>query len=468
MSEQKDPIASILEQVNKEQKGKTSDVVDNKTAPAQIGKPVFEKDLEILSAFGIKGLQSVIGHRIDENAQGKTSAAMPLNFGSKASVGKLPDDVRLRLFNLKKLVSDAEIQAGYIYKTANVSPEQIMSTPIFKDMVAPMLKAYNVTDFVNWIPTVQARFYFEEFEIPYLLANQFDMLPMEATSMEVAGDLGFMEGVEETDDATFTPQYTTAAKYPITARNNVVHSKITEDLIADSAPAYIERYRRNVLIGTARAFEKSIINGDTTILTSIRGDGHQDTDTRALALNATFSKSFDGLRKRAFANTANGVVIDNQGDSVSKTTFAKLLESFDEAGTDKSDLMYIVPNIIETKVITGAIPELFTAFTYGSVASNVSGKCPPIFGISPLSSAFMRTDLNASGVYQSGQTLTSILLVKKSRFACYTRQATRVWAAPTAANTDQMSMTAKTRHTFAGNPQSAKEKSVAMAINIAR
>ncbi len=432
-------------------------------APAVIGKPVYESDLKFAEMVGVKTLPLLFGQRINEKTD---SVALPLNFGSKASVGHMPDDVRLRLFHMKKLIHNVEVQAQVKYPGQFCTPAMMMETDAFKYHLAPMLKAYNITDFSTWIQTVNARFYFSEYEIPYLLADQFDQIPMDAPTVEVPGELGLLEGVEETDTATFGEQTTTAADYSVTSRNNVVHAKITQDLLSDSAPAYIERMRKQVMMGTVRSYEKAIINGDVT--GSPRGASHQDSDTAALALNATFSKAFSGIRKLGLANTANGVVYDHGGDSPSKTMFAKVMNAMGDFASEKDDLFWLVPSSVENMLVTGAIPELFTAFAFGGLASNVTGQCPPVFGIKVLTSKYVRQDLNASGVYAAASTLTHIALVKKSRFANWMRQATRIWAAPSLPSSDHLLMSAKTRHAWAGNPQSAVEKSIALGINVAR
>lgn len=434
-------------------------------APAQIGKAHFEDDLRVAKAFGAHDFKTLFGPRVDGKA---SDGALPLNFGSKKDCAGMPDDVRLRLFNLKKTLSNMEIQAQVMFKGQHIRPEMYQETPVFKNHLGEMLKAYNITDFANWIPTVNARFYFEEYEIPFLLADQFDQMPMDSATVEVPGDIGLLEGYEETDDATFTPQNTTQSNYTVTSRNNVVHSKITEDLLADSAPKIIDKFRKGVVKGIVRSYEKAIINGDTT--GSPRGASHQDSDIAALALNATFSKAFDGLRKKAFANEAalgsSGKIVYAHGDLPSKVMFAKLLGMMGKMASEKDDLMWLIPSSVENAIVTGAIPELFTAFAFGGMASNVTGQVPPIFGVKCVTSAYVREDLNDSGVYASSSNKTHVCLVKKSRFANWVRQAIRVWAAPSLPNSDIMLMSAKMRHAWAGNNQSATEKGVVMAVNV--
>lgn len=437
-------------------------------APAVIGRPVYEGDLEWAKMAGAKNFQQLFGRKVSDKGE---ETSLPLNFGSAKEVGFMPNDVRLRLLNLKKLISNAEVQASIMFKGQHVTPNMLMETPIYKDHLAPLLKAYNVTDFSNWVPTVNARFYFEEYEIPFMLAEQFDQLPMDSATMEVPGELGHLEGREETDAATYTAQSGSQSGYSVTARNNVVHAQITEDLLSDSAPKYIDKLRKEVVAGIARSFEKAIINGDVAQTVS-RGDNHQDVDTRALALNATFQKAFDGIRKKAFANEAalgaGKVILNHSGDSASKAMFAGIMSKMGKMASVKNDLFWLISPSVENAIVTGAIPELFTAYAFGGIASNVTGQVPPIFGIKCVTSQYVREDLNASGVYDGLTTnLTHVALVKKSRFACYTRQAIRVWAAPSLPSSDLMLMSAKARHTWNGNPQSANEKSITMAINVA-
>lgn len=437
-------------------------VIQDKVAPAHIGKPIFEGDLEYAKACGAKSFQELFGHKdqTDDNFRSR-----PLNFGSKSDTIYMPDDVRLRLFGLKKLVNDCEIQASVMFKTAHPSPAQIMDTPTFKHRLQPALKSFNVTDFSSWIPLINARFYFEEYELPYLLANEFDQQPMDSATVKVEGALGLLEGKEESDSNFFDLQANTQADFTVFSRNNVTHAEITEDLMQDSAPAIINKLRKEVMMGSVRAYERAIINGDTTDSGTGRGSGHMDSDIAAV--NKHFSKAFDGLRKRAFGNSANGVIVNQAGDTPSKNLWRNLLKSMGIFASEKDDLIFIYGPKLGIDLVSGAIPELFTAFAFGGLASNVTGQVPPVFGVKGVESRFMREDLDATGVYSgAGQTKTNMILVKKSRFQNYVRAAARVWAAPSLPNTDQMLMTCKVRHAFAGNPQNAKELSVAMGINI--
>jgi len=459
---------------NKEKKetNKSDATLDNiykmlkdKKAPAEIGKPIYAKDFDWVG--GSNKIKSIVGQRLESKSD---AAALPLNFGCKQSTGYMPDDVRLRLYNFKKTLNNVEIQAACKFPGQYVTPDMMKQTPIYKNQLEAMCKAFNVTDFSNWIPTVNSRFFFEELEIPFLLNDNFNQQPMDSATVEVPGTTGHLEGFEETDDATFTSQSRPQANYTVTSRNNVVHAQITQDLMVDSAPSIIENLRQDVGKGVVRSYENCTINGDTT--GTPRGNSHQDSDTQALALNLTFSKAFDGLRKKAFANDAalgaGTIVYDHGSDTASKALFENVMGLMGKFASEKDDLIWLLGSTIENQLVTGAIPELFTAFAFGGLASNVTGQVPPVFGIKVVTSEKVREDLNNAGVFDNSVLdKTSILLVKKSRFNNFIRQAMRIFAAPSLPSSDIMLMTAKMRHAWNGNPQSADEKSVVMGRNIA-
>jgi hypothetical protein len=430
--------------------------------PAYIGKAIYQKDLDWAKMVGIKSMPMLFGKKVSDND--RESTAVPVNFGSKSSTGMLPEETRLRLFYFKKLFNNVEIQACVKGQTRNPTKAMLKSVTSWPDFEAAC-KAFNITDFDDWIDQVQARFFFEEYEIPYVLADQFDSLPMTSPIVRVPGALGLLEGTLESDDAIFTPQSNTQSSYIVESKNNVVHTVITQDLLDDSSPPLIDKLRKEVLMGIVRSYERCILDGVEAPTV------HIDDDTQAGPANL-FSKAFTGLRKRVFDGDtligAGSLIYDNSGDPLNKDTFSELLKRLKCQGSEKDDLVYIMGCTGSHDLVTGAIPELFTAFAFGGLASNVTGNVPPVFGVKPIESSRVREDLDADGKANSPavETLTYMLLVQKSRYSNWIRQATRVFASPSLPNTDTMLMTGKARHAFAGIPIQDKERSAAMAINI--
>lgn len=450
------PLPEVKDSKALENATKLHEVLATRTAPVQTGKPFLENDLGVLkSVTGVSTMKDFLGCNGD--GDGKSMVHKGINFGSRKDTGGLPDDVRIRLLGFKKMVSSAIIQAQLMTKLMRPSANDIMSTSIFKNHLSGMLKAFNVTDFATWIPDVHARFYFEEYEIAALIPDLFDQLPMDSASINIEGALGYLFGLLETDVATFAEQANTSAEFNVTSKNNVVHTKITEDLNQDSAPAIIDKLRKEVVAGIARSEERAIISGDIT-------GTHMDADVTAAT---DFRKAFNGLRKRALDNSANGSIVDHGGDAPSKLMFSNMFNAMGKYTDDVSDLAWILPVMVANAVITGAIPELFTAFAFGGPASNRTGQMPPIFGVDGYKSQWQRQDLAATGVYTApGETKCMPLLVKKSRIMRFQRAPIRVWAAPALPSSDLMLMSAKKRHSFAAIPQSADETSIIAAINV--
>jgi hypothetical protein len=242
----------------------------------------------------------------------------------------------------------------------------------------------------------------------------------------------------------------------------VVHTVATTDLLDDSAPAIIDKIRKEIVYGIMRSYERSILDGDVTPLPG----AHMDAD---VTVATDFRKAFKGLRKAALDNIANGSVYDHLNDTASKALWSETLKKMGKHGQVKEDVICIIPTTVAHDLVTGAIPELFTAFAFGSIASNRSGDVPPVFGIKQVESGYMREDLAATGVHTAvpaDDTRTYILMVQKSRCTNWVRQATRVWAAPSLPSSDKMLMSGKARHSFAFVPQGASEKSIVAGINV--
>lgn len=447
---------------NKNELSGIAQVLASGKAPEVVGKPVFAKDIEICKQLGAVTPAHIFGAKVYDRDE--KSVALPLNFKSRASTGMLPEETRVRLFLLKKMISDIQIQACILGQTSNPTRDMMKATPVYKNSFESVAKSFDIASWGEWIDTVQARFYFEEYEIPLLLADQFDYMPMTSPLVRVPGALGLLYGQLETDDGVFTAQSNVESSFVVESKNNVVHTVITQDLLDDTSPAIIDKLRREVLKGLARSHERSLLDGDTTAAPG----AHMDADVVAAK---DYRKAFKGLRKIAFDNEVvvggGQIVYDHLNDTASKEMFAKLLKMLKCQGSEKDDLMYILGCSTTTDLVTGAIPELFTAFAFGSLASNRTGIVPPVFGVQPIESSHVREDLATTGKYVvPGATQTYALLVQKSRFSNYVRQAARVWASPSLPSSDTMLMSGKQRATFAGIPQTATERSVVMAINI--
>lgn len=415
--------------------------------------------------YGRKSLAEMLGVGDDTgDGYNRIQVVPSINFG----VGKshIPAELRSLGLELKKDLHNCLIQQQIIAHKTKM-PIAVQDVPYFQHVVAPKLKAFNVTDFANWIPTLNTRFYFEEFEIEPGIERYFDQITMQSKTERVPGAVNRLKGRLEADDATFSAQSNTQANYTYTAQDCVCHTDISEDLMQDMVPqtGSFDRLRKEVALGLRRSKEDAIINGDDT--GSPQGASHMDSDVAGGAATL-FNKAFKGLRKIAIAAGANNGV-DNAGGPIDRDTFANMLVKMGKMAKEKGDLVWILGPSVSNRIVTGAVPELLTLDTFGPSATILTGNIPRIFGVEPYESEWVREDVNASGVYAAAQALTTALLVKKSRFLIGQRAPVKVWATPSLANQDKMLLTAKERFTFAGVPQAtAGERSAIIAYNISQ
>jgi hypothetical protein len=416
--------------------------------------------------FGKKNMGEILGQG-DLPKDGAIPAWVhpSINLRDRKSFRHINEELKELLLDFKKDLHNAEIQRQIMVHEKKM-PYSIEQTPYFKHVIEPKLKAYNLTDFSAWVPTLNTSFYFEELDLDPVMDRYFPEYFMPSKTVTVPGTTGRLKGRLETDAATFTAQYQTQASFSLVAQDCVAHTDITEDLLADMIPnaSAFERLRREAAMGVQRSKEDAIINGDDSITTSVQGDGHMDSDIAGGAATL-FNKAFKGLRKRALAAS---VTYGNGGAAVSLSTYNGLIPLMGKFAKEKGDLLIVLGPTIANKIITGGVPELLTHDKVGPSTATIStGILPKIFGIEQYESEWVREDVNASGVYASSQVLTTMLLVKKSRFVVGKRAPLKIWATPSLASSDKLLLSAKERFSFGGNPQSASEVSIAAAINIA-
>jgi hypothetical protein len=416
--------------------------------------------------FGKKNLAEVLGvGDIPKEGMVPSHVHPSINLGCKKSYTHIDADIKRELLSFKKAIHSAELQRQ-IMAHSKMMPAVITDMANWKHVVMPKAKAFSLTDFSSWVPTLNTGFYFEEFELAPAIDTYFPEFQMMSRISNVPGATARLKGRLEADTATYSAQYNTQSNYSITAQDCVVHTDITEDLMQDMVPnaGGFERLRREVALGIQRSKEDAIINGDDTITSSVQGDGHMDSDVAGGAATL-FNKGFKGLRKRALAAS---FVYDNAGAGVSLSTYNGLVPVLGKFAKDKGDLLLIVGPTIANKFVFGSVPEMLTAQNAGlNTATILTGVLPKVAGIEQYESEWVREDVNASGVYASSQVLTSIICVKKSRFIIGSRAPMKIWAMPSLPNSDRMLLSAKERFTFGGVPQlSGSEQSVAIAYNI--
>lgn len=429
-------------------------------APALLkGNAHFVKSLPSLMGYG--SIAAMLGNgdaELGSKAHLRGEGTKSANFGDKEMYGHIDGELLDAGLTLKKTIHAAILKEQIDAGVQKRNPRPLQETEFFKVFCEPLVKAYDLTDFSNWAPTSNFRFYLDEFHVPPGLAEMFPQQPMQTRVQEVPTATGELLGRLEADNATFGAQYESQSKITLTTKDNVVHTDITEDLIEDAVPSAFDRLREKVLIGLQKSRDRAILDGDTT-------NPHMDNDVTAGSTD--FRTAWMGLRKKALANTTNGSV-SNAGDPLNKAILDAMITLMGEFFDDTNDLIWILSAKQKNKIITGALPELLTLWAFGNQATLLTGKCPPIYGVPVHVARHMRNDLHTSGVNTVGgpNVSTGVLLVKKSRFMVGTKAGARVWISPSLPTSDKMLCTGKERVSFGGVTQSATEQSVIYGYNV--
>ena len=152
-----------------------------------------------------------------------------------------------------------------------------------------------------------------------------------------------------------------------------------------------------------------MINGDTS-------GTHQDSDIESVSAHA--SKAFKGFRKYAIAGSLN---VDLSAGGITAMNIGALRKSMGKYGVRTQDLILVTGVKGYNDIVQ--LDETLTADKVNGAARILTGNAPSIFGVRVVTSAAVREDLNASGVYQSSDGgLGSIFLIHKPSFLLGTRR----------------------------------------------
>ena len=256
----------------------------------------------------------------------------------------------------------------------------------------------------EWIPEIWSRDLIDIPHLPHVLVDNLPKIQMPTKNYTYGafnGDMNFLIGSEQssTDPSSrvgavdvATREVNFAAK-KLEARLTL-SSEETEDAIFNSIVAFSDKMRKCA----AYDLEDVIINGDD-------GGTHMDSDVTA---STDRRKLFDGLRRWEQDNDA-----DVDLSTMSLANLAGMRTSLGAGYQSIEDLVY-VGSPVATVAIGAASIGFETKEKFGDKAFVLTGQIGTIAGIPYIESQRVRTNLNASGVYD-GTTITKtvILLVHR-------------------------------------------------------
>lgn len=270
---------------------------------------------------------------------------------------------------------------------------------------------------LEWVPSTFSQEFVEAVMLEARVASLFDRVPMPTKQLtlpaEGADPTPYL--VSENTDLTtsITESSPGTRSVTLTAKKLAVRTVTSTEWEQDAMPVLLERVRQKMIRAIARGIENAIINGDTS-------QTHQDSDVTSAS---DVRKAWTGLRYRALNTT---------GCSADLSTFnadniLQLKKALGEYGLDPNDLAWIVgPSVAnQLLLLKDANNNLLvtTLDKMGTEATIVRGELGRLFGIPVVPSAYVREDLNASGVYDGTTTnKTCMLLVNRRAWVLGDRQ----------------------------------------------
>lgn len=236
------------------------------------------------------------------------------------------------------------------------------------------------------------------------------------------------------------------------------YHEVPEELNEDSAVDFLAVAREEVVKSHIRAVEAAMISGDS--------DGtHIDSDIQALGADVA-EKIWDGLRKRALANSANGGTVSFSNLAITDTLLGSMRQKMKKFGSNPRELLWIVGPSVYVQMMQ--LDDVATVDKFGPQATVLQGALAAYQGIPIYNGQYMREDLNASGVYDGTTTNRgSIMLVNHTRFMVGVRRPIQVKVQMDLPSQDRYLLAAYQRKAFQGHAQGAGEVSVVYGYNIA-
>ena len=339
------------------------------------------------------------------------------------------------------------------------SIKTVFDSPFAKDVLAPRLKAFGSTvvgEGDEWVPTAISASFVEEFELERRVEARFRSLQMTTNPWELPVQKDVTKAKVVAEGAQATSQNFGTDKLTFNAKKFQEFSILPEELNEDSAVAILSLARSELVESQQRACEAAEINGDTA-------GTHQDSDTNSLGADVA-EKAWDGLRKLAIANSANGGTV-TFGSAVTDAKLREMRTKMGKFGVNPRDLVWIVSPVGYQQML--GTSDVVTVEKFGPQATVLTGALAAYQGMPIVISEFMREDLNAAGVFDGiTSDNTALLLVNHRRYYIGMRRPIRIRVMQDLPSYDRWLLASFQRKDFVGHPQSASEVSTVYGIDI--
>lgn len=360
---------------------------------------------------------------------------------------------------------------------AKIFKKDITETKYFQEELQFSLKAFGIASGdagFEWIPTVVADSYIDEFNLERKISGLFMEVKMPSNPYKWPvlsnGAIARKTGVATAPGKqTFKTSHIQFDAVKLASRY-----ELPEELSEDSAPDVIKAIRQELMEGQEKAMEIAILEGKT------EGDLHHFSQLPDVAAGTTVASiagetpetAFDGIRSRLLAAGASACV-DAGGVAISETELSKARGKMGKFGVDPSQLALIAGPKVYNQMIQ--LDDVRTIEQYGGQATVLSGELAKYEGMPVIVSEYLREDLDATGknsATAANNTKGSVLIVNRKRFFVGLRRAIQVKVEANKTEMDVLDLVSFCRKAFQAvlkddGSNYASESSAALVYNIA-
>lgn len=322
-------------------------------------------------------------------------------------------------------------------------------TKYYQDAVKPAIKALGIGSGeagFEWIPTVVASSYVEEYNLERKVAGLFQELKMPSNPyvFPVLSNGAIARKLGENSKLASADSFKTDQTITLTAVKISNQYELPEELNEDSAVDVMKVIREELIKGQEKAMEIAILEGDTA-------STHQHTNTQipgasGVPASDSSERFFDGLRKRALAASLK---VDAAGATLNESHLTSCRQKLGKYGVNPSELAIIVGPKAYNEMMQ--LDDVRTLEQYGPQAPVLNGELAKYEGIPVIVSEWLREDTSSTGVNaSSGNTFSSLLMVNRKRFFTGLRRAIQIRVENFRTQFDVWDMVSYSRRAFQG------------------
>ena len=378
---------------------------------------------------------------------------------------------------VKQLKEDVDV----CVLTEKILGIKVKDQKYFQENCEFTLKALGIVsgdDGFEWIPTIVADSYIDEFNLDRKVSGLFFEVKMPSnpykwpvlTNGAIARRVGQASAINKqvfkTDNTIQFDAEKLSGRY-----------ELPEELNEDSAPDVIKAIRQELMEGQEKAMEIGILEGDSA------GALHNFSQLPDVAAGTTIAAIaaetpetvFDGIRLRimnANALVAGQSAVDAGDTSISETELSQCRGKMGKFGTDPKQCAIIAGPKVYNQMLL--LDDVRTIEQYGGQATVLTGELAKYEGMPVIVSEYLREDLDTTGVNSAtpaDNIRGSVIMVNRKRWFCGLRRAVQMLVEKNKTEFDVLDMVSFSRKAFQAvlkvdGSNYASESSAALVYNI--